>query len=169
VGGEPFVDRLSTTREELTVRPAETSHADRFSIWQATLRLCYEHPVAGVGFGGYWIAITRYHNGSGELVPQQAHNDYLELWASGGLIGVALFVWFVVIVVRQSLRQRKSHDRFRSAVALGALTGLFGVAVHSLFDFGLHVTGNALICLALVALATRQVDNASPTSDHSHA
>jgi O-antigen ligase len=165
VGGEPLLNRIDTTREELAAQPAETSHSDRASIWKATLRLCYEHPITGAGFGGYWTAITRYHNGSGELVPQQAHNDYLELVASGGLIGAALFIWFAVIFVRQAHKQLQSPDRFRRAVALGALTGLFGIAVHSLFDFGLHLTGNALICVALIALATRQIENSPSFSD----
>jgi hypothetical protein len=35
---------------------------------------------------------------------------------------------------------------------LGALIGLFGVAVHSLVDFGLHMTINAMICASLVAI-----------------
>ena len=157
VGGEPLADRLGTTRDELSQQPTERTHADRASIWKATLRLGYEHPITGVGFGGYWTAITRYHNGSGELVPQQAHNDYLELWASGGIIGLILFLWFAVLFVRQAYKQLQSPDRFRRAVALGALTGLFGIAVHSLGEFGLHLTGNALICMALITLATRDI------------
>jgi O-antigen ligase len=168
VGGEPLADRISITREELTAQPTEKTHSDRASIWKATLRLCYDHPMTGAGFGGYWVAITRYHDGSGELVPQQAHNDYLELWASGGLIGVALFLWFVAIFARQAHKQLKSPDRFRRAVTLGALTGVFGIAVHSLVDFGLHLTGNAIICMALITLATRQFESSPSASDRSH-
>jgi O-antigen ligase len=157
VGGEPLADRLNTTREELSQQSTETTHVDRASIWKATLRLCYDHPITGVGFGGYWIAITRYHNGSGELVPQQAHNDYLELWASGGVIAVTVFIWFVIMLVGRARKQLHSPNRFRRAVALGALTGLFGIAIHSLVDFGLHLTGNAFIFMALITVATRDV------------
>jgi hypothetical protein len=34
-----------------------------------------DHPVAGVGFGGYWIAITRYHRASGETTPPLANSS----------------------------------------------------------------------------------------------
>ena len=158
IGGESLTERLSSARQEIATQSTDKSHADRASIWRATLQLCREHPFTGVGFGGYWIAITRYHQGSGELTPQQAHNDYLELAASGGVIGVALFVWFATLIIRRSYQQMKSRDRMRRALALGAATGLFGVAVHSLVDFGLHLTGNALVCIALIAIATQGLE-----------
>jgi putative inorganic carbon (HCO3(-)) transporter len=161
VGGDPLAQRLGTMREELASQPIDPSHSGRADIWRATLRLCRDHPIAGVGFGGYWIAITRYHQGTGELVPQQAHNDYLELWASGGLIGVALAFWFMFGVLKRARRGLSDPEPLTSAIALGALTGLFGVAVHSLVDFGLHLTGNAIIFVALVALATNQVGTRS--------
>jgi hypothetical protein len=37
----------------------------------------------------------------------------------------------------------------------GSLAGLFAVAVHSLFDFGLQITINSLVCLLLIVLAVR--------------
>jgi hypothetical protein len=48
----------------------------------------------------------------------------------------------------------RSSDPFRRSACLGALVGLFGVAVHSLVDFGLHITANALIFTSLVVIAT---------------
>lgn len=164
VGGDPLAERLNSVREEVGAGAAATdpSRTGRAAIWQATWRLCQAHPLTGVGLGGYWMAITRYHDGSGELVPQQAHNDYLELWAAGGLIGVALVGWFSYALLSEARRQLTVADSFRRASALGALTGLFGVAVHSLVDFGLHLTGNALICVALVVLATRRMEAAQP-------
>ena len=158
IGGESLTERLSSPRQEIATQPTDNSHADRASIWRATMQMCREHPFTGVGFGGYWIAITRYHQGSGELTPQQAHNDYLELAASGGVIAVALFVWFAILIIRRSYQQMKSRDRMRRALALGAATGLFGIAVHSLVDFGLHLVGNAVVCIALIAIATRDID-----------
>ena len=100
--------------------------------------------------------MTQHHNGSGELTPQQAHNDYLELMASGGIIGCTLVIRFVVIVLKQAYRNVHSPDSFRRAVCLGALTGVFGVAIHSFVDFGLHITINALVFIALIVIAVRK-------------
>jgi O-antigen ligase len=159
VGGDPLAERFGAVREEAqsSSSSSDPSRTGRAAIWEATWRMCLAHPLAGTGFGGYWIAVTGFHDGSGELVPQQAHNDYLELWASGGLIGVALAAWFVYSALSLARARLTDPEPFRRAVSLGALTGLFGVAVHSLVDFGLHLTGNALVCVALVALATVRV------------
>lgn len=156
LGGDPLATRLASVREEVGTETTEPTHTGRAAIWQASWRLWLAHPITGSGLGGYWMAITAYHDGSGELVPQQAHNDYLELLASGGLIGAALAIWFIAALLKRARRQLADPEPFRRAVALGALTGLFGVAVHSLVDFGLHLTGIALLAVALVVLATNE-------------
>jgi O-antigen ligase len=154
VGGDSLVKRLEVVPDEVG---AEVDHLNqgvrRIEIWRATWQLIKDHPVSGIGFGGYATAIPQYHNASGRAMPQQAHNDYLELLASGGLIGVAFSAWFVVAFFRQARARLRSTDSFRRATCFGALAGLFGVAVHSLTDFGLHVTVNALVFVALVAIA----------------
>ena len=59
------------------------------------------NPVSGVGLGGYWAAIPAYHDASGSLTPQEAHNDYLELLASGGIVGAAFGGWFLFVLAKR--------------------------------------------------------------------
>jgi O-antigen ligase len=154
VGGDPLVSRLEVVPGEVSAERSDTRQGERrIEIWKATWQLVKAHPLTGVGFGGYWIAIPEYHDASGRVTPQEAHNDYLELLASGGMIGVALAAWFVIVLIRLALRQLRIRDSFRRAACFGALAGLFGVAFHSVVDFGLHVTVNALVFTALVAIA----------------
>jgi O-antigen ligase len=160
VGGERVVSNLSTVGEELSAQNEEAAtrwNTRRVDIWRATWEMFRENPVAGVGMGGYWAAIPRYHDASGEYIPQQAHNDYLELLASGGVIGSVIFLCFVFIFLRRARETLRSGDAFRRAACTGALAAIFGVAVHSLFDFGLHMTANAALFVALVAVATADV------------
>jgi O-antigen ligase len=155
VGGEQIVKRFETMPDEVASEIQEdNSGVRRKEIWAATWRMIKEHPLAGVGFGGYWTAIPQYHDASGKMTPQQAHNDYLELLASGGLIGVLLGGWFVFLFIKLARERLRSIDPFRRAACFGAITGLFGIAVHSLVDFGLHIPVNALVCLTLIAIAT---------------
>ena len=159
VGGDPLTGRINSMSVELDRKTAET-YTLRPNIWRATWELIKDHPVAGVGFGGYWIAITKYHRGSGETTPQEAHNDYLELLASGGVIGLAIGFWFALALVRtasRKLSKLRSLDAgksgsFSRAVTLGALAGILTVAIHSLVDFGLHITINAVIFTVLVSI-----------------
>jgi O-antigen ligase len=115
------------------------------------------HPILGVGLGGYWIGITAYHDASGLMTPQEAHNDYLELLSSGGVIGFALGVWFVVAVVRKARENLLAENGYMRAVRFGAILGIAGVAAHSLVDFGLHIMVNAVVLLILIAIATSSI------------
>ena len=84
----------------------------------------------------------------------EAHNEYLELLACGGITGLALGAWFGVAVFKKTLPNLKSSNRFRRAACFGAVLGIIGVAVHSIFDFGLHLLANALVFTALIVIAT---------------
>src|SRR2546425_855846 len=156
VGGDSLFRKLDTISVELDPKIA-ASYTLRLNIWQATKELIKAHPVAGVGFGGYWIAITRYHHSTGEITPQEAHSDYLELAASGGLVGLAIGIWLVVAFIRAARRKLGSADNYNRAVTLGAVAGIVTVAIHSLVDYGLHITINSLLLIALVSMGLMNV------------
>ncbi|MDT4967187.1 MAG: hypothetical protein QOJ64_1924 [Acidobacteriota bacterium] len=160
IGGEALTSRLESISTELTAEgSAGNEGVSRKEIWRATWKMFMDHPLTGVGINGYWAAIPGYHDASGQSTPQQAHNDYLELLASGGIIGAALVAWFLFLFVRRAKRSFQAVDPFCRAASMAACAGLFGVAVHSLVDFGLHVTINALVFTALVVVATGSVDS----------
>ncbi len=124
----------------------------RKETWRSSWSLIKEHPLTGVGFGAYFLAITQYQTGSGKIKMEYAHNDYLDLAASGGLVAVVLGGWFIVLIIRRARVSLQSSDRYRRAVALGAAAGILGVAVHSLVDFGLQLTGIAVMFAALIVI-----------------
>ncbi len=155
IGGSPLQNRLDKTSDE--INPSSTSahpSARRVDIWKATLGLVRDHPVRGIGFGAYWIAISKYFRSGEEVVPFQAHNDYLEILASGGIIGIALAAWFTLALLKAAGKQLRSRNKLRRGLCFGALTGLLGVAIHSFFDFGLHNDVNALVFCTLIVVAS---------------
>ena len=158
VGGDRLASNFEAATNELSTTSAGAS---RNEIWRATLKMFAAHPILGVGLGGYWIGITAYHDASGLMTPQEAHNDYLELLSSGGVIGFAIGVWFAVAVVRAA--RRNVSDEMRP-IRLGAILGIVGVAAHSLVDFGLHILVNAIVFLALIMMATTRIDPCHPRS-----
>ncbi|MDQ3686927.1 MAG: O-antigen ligase family protein [Acidobacteriota bacterium] len=157
IGGEQLAARLGTTPGEglsaSNAREIVRQGAMREQIWSATWELAKAHPFLGTGFNGYRVAITGHHDASGEASLQQAHNDYLELLAGGGVLACALVLWFFVWLIKIARRRLRSPDAFRRGACFGALVALFGAAVHSVVDFGLHTGVNALVCAALVAVA----------------
>jgi O-antigen ligase len=162
LGGDSLVNKLGRDEilgEDEIIAGSGLRGLRRIDVWRETWPLVRANPVTGVGFGAYWVAIDRYLNTSGKLKPYEAHNDYLDLLASGGLIGVALAGWFVFAVLRRTRRQFGSSDNFRRAACAGALVGLFGVAIHSLFDFTLQISLNSLIFVVLIVIATAEISD----------
>jgi len=169
VGGDLLANRLESLPQEVTaeVNSSGASGTDaavnigtgerRSEVWSATWSLIKTHPILGSGFGAYKAAIPAHHRASGEMIPEEAHNDYLELLASGGLIGCLLAMWFVIAFLKTARERLRNADPIHRAACYGALTGLFGAAVHSLVDFGLHITINALIFVALAAITTLEL------------
>ncbi len=151
VGGDKVVTRVEKIRDE--VEPAE-GRVNRAAIWTSTIELIKKNPISGVGFGGYATAITGFDPSAGQFSLQQAHNEYLEILANGGIVGFALFAAFGVIVAMRISRNLRSGDRLTRSGSFGAAIGIFGVLIHSFVDFGLHTMVNALIFVVLIVLAT---------------
>lgn len=133
---------------------AEDPTTGRAHFWNVTLDIIRAHPLIGIGLGAFGVVYTRYDTNNGLYRLEQAHNDYLQVLSDGGIVGLALGLFFVLALFRMGLQRRESGDDFRRGVATGALAGCFAVLVHSFFDFTLHTTANALLFLVLAALAT---------------
>jgi O-antigen ligase len=155
LGGDQLVTGVETATSELANSDESHEGARRRDIWRASWQMFRQHPIAGAGLGGYWAEVPVYHEGSGGLTPQQAHNDYLEILASAGLIGAGILAWFAIALVKQARRSLQHLAGFQRAVALGAIVSLTGIAVHSFVDFGLHITINALVFMAVLAMVAQ--------------
>lgn len=152
MGGE----RLNAKMQEDSTQDLMDGTA-RKEIWRASWELVKRHPLTGVGFGAFYLAIPEYQIGSGRIKLEQAHNDYLDLLANGGLIAFMLAGWFLVTIVLRVRTSFESINSYRRAAALGAVAGMFGVAVHSLVDFGLQVTGIAVFFGVLLVISVAEI------------
>jgi O-antigen ligase len=134
-----------------------TDGTTRKEIWKPTWELAKHNPWTGVGFGAYFLGITQYQDASGRSRVQQAHNDYLDLAAGGGIIAVVLAAFFIGFGAWGARSALRSPDPFRRAAALGAVAGILSVGVHSFVDFGLQVTGIALVFATLIVIAVTDI------------
>ncbi len=109
IGGESVVTNFELAAPNFSQQgPDNRENTSRKQIWASTWQAFKANPIAGVGAGGYWIAIRKYHDATGDYTPQEAHNDYLELLASGGIIGAVLVIWFIVVFLSRARQSLKS-------------------------------------------------------------
>jgi O-antigen ligase len=132
----------------------------RWEMWRDTWPMFLANPIFGVGLGAFATAFTGYTSGTGRtMVVNQAHNDYLQFLAEGGLIGALLGLLFLVVLARAAWRGTADPDPSIRSVAIGGTIGCLGLLLHSLVDFNLQIPSNALAFLFTAALVVRTVNS----------
>lgn len=162
IGGESSLTRFAETA---TSQDFSTS---RTYIWSVTMSVIQANFPLGAGFGAFGIAYTPFDAFSGLQRVEQAHNDYLEVLAVAGVVGLIIGGYFIFQLFRTGLRNAQTQNTFRRGVCLGALAGCFAILVHSLFDFVLHITAIAVLfvtCIALVAVSGTEFPDDAPEDE----
>jgi O-antigen ligase/tetratricopeptide (TPR) repeat protein len=136
-------------RPSLRARAAEpfsletASNRFRLLTWEGTLRMAARHPVVGVGPGAFKYDYMNYAIAG---YTEAAHENYLQVAAEQGFLGLAAFLWMlgaVLFTARRALaRAGGSGQRILIIGAIGSLTVLL---VHSLLDFDWYIGAIGLL------------------------
>lgn len=146
IGGESSLTRIAE------IVTSDDISTNRGHIWTVTTSVIANSMPLGAGFGALGVAYTPYDNYSGLERVEQAHNDYLQVAADAGIIGVVIGLFFLFWLFRQGLSSANTENTYRRGVAIGALSGCFAVLVHSIFDFVLHTTAISVLFITLMTL-----------------
>jgi O-antigen ligase/Tfp pilus assembly protein PilF len=162
-------------RASITQIINEFSFGRRMAIYKFTTLMIKDHPLLGSGIGTYKYNTLRYQAeffAQGEnrsLYPygfaDKAHNEYLQLWAELGIIGLGIFIWLMVSYFNYGLKYlRKIKDSPRQGIIIGLMGAVVAVLVDSIFGFPLHLPATiVLFWLALgltVAMGLKDEVNA---------
>jgi O-antigen ligase len=146
-GGESLMRGIGATQ------PHADFSSGRTHFWSIALKLFLENPVIGVGFEAFGVAYTRHDTWTGLFRVEQAHNEYLQILAEGGILGFACLVAFIYLLFRKSLRTIADGTGIAREASIGALAGCFGILIHSFFDFPLRTPSNGFFFLLLCSIA----------------
>ena len=121
--------------------PTYPSNRFRLLVWSSTLKIIAENPFFGVGFGNYELHYPPFRTVeewrlSEKLVVANAHNDYLQIAAETGLIGLGLFLWLLLrvsISLHKNLRYERDSQIFLLSLGLGG--SLTALLVSAFFAF----------------------------------
>ncbi len=112
-----------------------------------------EYPVFGTGLGTFEYVYPRYQPAQEQRYLKELHNDWLQLMVETGIVGfLIVFVGFLAIMKRFITVWWKRHDTFAVGIGIGCIGAIFASAIHSLFDFSLHIPANLLTLTAVVAI-----------------
>jgi len=134
-----------------------SSVGGRIGAWQDTGRIIGDFFLTGSGFNTYGIAMLMYER-SRDLHFNEAHNEYLQIMAEGGLlvgIPVALALFALARAVRHRFREAPKEGT-TYWIRVGAVIGLIGIGLQSLVEFSLQMPGNSALFAVVAALALHQ-------------
>jgi hypothetical protein len=107
----------------------EYSLSTRFDAWAIMAEIIKINPVLGLGFANYYW-YTPFFPIRGYAVSFNSHNNYVDIAAQTGLVGLLCFLWILWEVGRLGWRLRERVPAgFAQAYVYGALGGLAGIVV----------------------------------------
>jgi O-antigen ligase len=130
---------------------------DRFYMWQGAVQILREHPIIGVGTGGYQEALKKRGRVSDPTI-SHPHNDILYLASSYGLLGILAYVWFYTALLKNAWRHRQS-DRGSFALYTGLVLLITGMLNGHLID-----AGTAFLLSLVAGLQQGWVASSTPAS-----
>jgi len=144
--GVNLQQRFGTTNEAVSLRRG---------IWRDAAAVVSDYPLTGTGLNTFGTAMHQYQSFVRDQQVHEAHNDYLQLAAEGGLLlGLPIAASIVVLVYAVRRRFRAGEDDTLGYwLRAGAAVGLVAIAVQSLVEFSLQMPGNAAMFVALAAVA----------------
>lgn len=127
----------------------------RLGIWQDTAQVIKDFPLTGTGLNTFGESMLYYQTVEPTVHFAQAHNDYLQLAAEGGLlVGVPILAALFLFVREVRSRFREGADDSTTYwIRVGAVTGLLAIALQETVDFSLQMPGNALLFTVLASIA----------------
>lgn len=165
------LNRSSITATERAVSAFDmqgSSLRTRLLIWNSTIDMIKDRPLLGSGLGTFPLHYLDYQADFLQNNPDymqflgkaaEAHNEYLQIWAEMGIIGLLLFLLIIMIFYRTNLNSIKKLKTIEGKIIIiGLISGVTVTLVHSIFSFPFHVPAVGAAFWFLIGLAVASED-----------
>jgi O-antigen ligase/Flp pilus assembly protein TadD len=172
----PVIDRFSDPNV------LDNSNNFRRLMISVASEMIGDHPVVGIGADNFGMEVNKYRQAYGaanpqdtnlanaeDQIPEHAHNEFLQIAAELGAVGVALMAWLLFgigLLTIRSLRNLRNGSLFPFAAVLGLGMFLLSSLVSS---YSFRVMQNGIVFFFVLAVASsalfrRREDESAPSS-----
>lgn len=143
----------------------------RLLMWKTTLEMIKDRPIFGAGIGTFKMNYLNYQAEFLKNNPYyiqysgkagEAHNEYLQMWAEIGIIGLGIFIGIILMFYSLIINYLKKVDNYKDKIIVfGLVLGITCFLIHSLFTFPLHVPALGVTFFAILGLTviyTRKIN-----------
>jgi len=135
----------------------------RITVWKFTTLMIKDRPFIGAGIGTFKYNSLKYqakYFGQGENrslyihgFATKTHNEYLQLWAELGIIGLGIFIWLMIGYFTYGLRFiKKTKNEYKKGIIIGLMGAVVAVLVDGIFGFPLHLPATVILFWLALAL-----------------
>jgi len=139
------------------------SFGRRIAIWKFTTLMIRDNPLLGSGLGTFEYNTLKYQakffeQGQNRTIypygfAQKAHNEYLQLWAELGIIGLSVFIWLMISYFNYGLKKLKSiKDEYGQGIIIGLMGAVVAVLVDGIFGFPFHLPATIVLFWLVLGL-----------------
>jgi len=143
-------------RASITQLKTDFSSGRRIAIWKFTGMIIKDHLLLGSGIGTFKYNTLNYqakffNQGQNRSIypygiAEKAHNEYLQLWAEIGIIGLGIFIWLIVSYFNYGLKLlKKTKDNHKQGIIIGLMGSIVAVLIDSIFGFPLHLPATLIL------------------------
>jgi len=139
-------------RVENAILLQDDSTLQRVRLWEDTARMIWDKPLLGVGLGNFAFNVPKYMSRESLVVKQRreqqtgqdlmafsAHNEYLEIWAETGILGMAVFGVLLYQLLMAVYHLAKRYIRGEEPLlVMGFVAGVLATLTHSFFSTNLQ-------------------------------
>ena len=151
-------------RVSITRLTNEFSSGRRITIWKFTGMMIKDRPILGSGIGTYKYNTLRYQakffeqGDNRSIYPygyaDKTHNEYLQLWAELGIIGLGIFILIIITYFNYGIRYlKREKDKQKQGIMIGLMGAVVAFLIDSFFWFPLHLSTNVVLFWLIIGLS----------------
>lgn len=150
----------------------------RFVMWHTGIDIIKEHPLLGTGMGTFKEIYPKYQSkylrtkkyGRFEGLSRFAHNDYLEITANTGILGLGTFLWLIVTLYWTGLKRLKqiSESKYSPNLLIIILSSLTAVLIHSFFHYSFYLPTTSMLFWLWLGLLNTDGTKLQKTKENIH-
>jgi len=128
----------------------------RIATWKFTALMIKDHFLMGSGIGTFKYNTLKYQakffeqGDNRSIYPhgfaEKSHNEYLQLWAELGIIGLLIFIWLLICYFNYGIKLLKRiKDDYMQGIIIGLMGSIVAVLIDGSFGFPLHLVATIVL------------------------
>jgi len=150
-----YIDRVTS----ITEYESDTSANIRLSLWKAGLYMMMDRPLLGIGVGNFHNAYGgEYRETDSANLWWQPHNNFIQVGAEMGLLGLVAYVWILIMILKENRRSRRILAlEFPAERSLEGYLHASDVSLYGCIVAGCFITSTYYPHILILALMARSM------------